>query len=603
MPAGGPVPGPAQDVAPEPRVTGQMVEPATNRPFFQRPHASLSGGHRRYGALYFPRLRATHPAPWIPLHARPSTGPAEPAQATPDPPSVETHSLATRAARGLFWTASPFLIQLVIILVFYSTLAPHEMGRFEVALIVVMLAALISDLGMNAALVQCKPAADRHFTSAFWTSLGVGLCLTLLLAVAAPFVARLLTPEYAAAFAGILVPLSLLIPFASVSGILRARLQRDLRFRPISLAEICSVVVYSAVALALLPSLPTSLQLRALIAASVAREAALLAGLWVGAGWRPQLAFSPPALRELLGFGLNFTGERILGFLNSRITLVFTGWFVGDAAAGHYGFASRVTLIPLVRLSTVIHRVGLPTFSIMQDDDALLGRGFIRSIQGVALFFWPVLMGLLIFAPQVVHLVNEQMAPALMALQLLVLATLLKAIGTIVSSIFLAKQRAHWSFRWALFSLAVTVPSLMFGVRYGVDGVAAVILATSLLFFILSQLLVHRLIRFPFRDYVRALVRPVLVSLAVLGALLGVKPLLLASPVTALLQDGGIGMLSALGSSRLVALAILVQAGVAGLVAYVVAVRLLAWSLVREYWRTLRGNPPDGAAADVASPE
>lgn len=516
---------------------------------------------------------------------------------------MQTQALATRAARGLFWTASPFLIQLVIILVFYGALEPREMGRFEVALIVVMLAALISDLGMNAALVQYKPATDRHFSSAFWTSLGAGLSLTLVLAMAAPFVARLLTPEHAAPLAGVLAPLSLLIPFASVSGILRARLQRDLRFRPISLSEIFSVVVYSAVALALLPRLPSSLQLRALIAASVAREAALLAALWVGAAWRPQLAFSASALRELLGFGLNFTGERILGFLNSRITLVVTGWFVGETGAGYYGFASRVTLIPLVRLSTVIHRVGLPTFSIMQDDDALLGRGFIRAIQGVALFLWPVLMGLLVFAPQVVHLVNEEMAPALMALQLLVLATLLKAIGTIVSSIFLAKRRAHWSFRWALFSLALTVPSLLFAVRYGIDGVAAAVLVTTLVFFVLSQLLVHHLIRFRFRDYVGALLRPLLVTCAVLGALAGVKPLLLASPVTGLLQGGGFGMLSGLDSSRLWALAILAQAGLAGLVAYVAALRLFAWDLFLEYWRTLRGTRLDGASAGLGSPE
>ena len=53
----------------------------------------------------------------------------------------------------------------------------------------------------------------------------------------------------------------------------------------------------------------------------------------------------------------------------------------------------------------------------------------------------------------------------------------------------------------------------------------------------------------------------------------------------------------------LLALLVLAQAALIGLLAYAAALRLLAWGLVKEYWRTLRGSPLDGTAADVASPE
>ena len=67
------------------------------------------------------------------------------------------------------------------------------------------------------------------------------------------------------------------------------------------------------------------------------------------------------------------------------------------------------------------------------------------------------------------------MLSALNPLRLLILAGMLKAVGTVVGSVFLAKGKANWSFRWTLVNLIVFVPALYWGVRYGIDGIAAVL--------------------------------------------------------------------------------------------------------------------------------
>ncbi len=505
---------------------------------------------------------------------------------------VNNPSLATRAIRSFLWTGSPFLIQLFTILLFYAVQKPGIMGLFETALAVVMFLALIGDLGMNAALVQFREADERHFSTAFWTNLFWGLILTVLIILCAPIIATLLAPASPAAFQDILTSLGLLIPFASISGVVRARLQRGLHLRSMramALAEIISVAASSAVAIALLPHYG----LRGLIIGSVGRELVLLASLWFFASWRPQFCFSLAALRAVLGFALNFTGERILGFLNGRLPQLIILPYLGNIAATHYGFASRTSIIPLIRLSTIIHRVGLPAFSSIQQDTARLGFGYIKAVQSVALFFWPPLMGLYVFAPEVVRVVRPEMQPAITALRLLVLAVVLKAVGSIVSTVFLAMGKAHWSFRWALFCLAVLVPALWLGVRQGVEGVAGVILLTALLFFVLTQFLVHRLTHFSLKGYASALLRPLLVVLAVLGVLIGARPFLLSSPLVEILPD----LVPGQAAVHLSALAILLQAGLLGLLIYLVALRLLAWGLCREYWRNLRGRELDAAEA------
>ena len=92
--------------------------------------------------------------------------------------------------------------------------------------------------------------------------------------------------------------------------------------------------------------------------------------------------------------------------------------------------------------------------------------------------------------------------PMWMVLRLLAAATLLKVASTLVGSIFMAKGKTNWSFYWSLFSMGVLIPALYFyGLPRGVEGVASVIAAAALLFLLLSQYLVNRLIDLPFAAY------------------------------------------------------------------------------------------------------
>ena len=484
--------------------------------------------------------------------------------------------------RGLLWTSSPFLIQLGTFLLFYAVQEPANMALFEATLVIVMLFALIGDLGLGTALVQFREAEDRHFVSAFWVNLVWGLLLAGSLVAAAPLIAHWQLPEESAAFEQILRWLCAIIPLASVSGLLRARLQRDLRFPAMSFAEVVSVVTFSAISLLLRPAYG----IWGLVAGSIARELSLLISLWVSAALRPRLYFSMAAICEIRSFAVNFTGERIVGFLNSRLSNFLVLPALGPAAAYFY-FVNRCTLIPLVRLSTILHRVCLPAFSSVQSDDEQLARGYVKTIQGVALLGWPALMGMLVYAPDIVRLVNPDLQPAITPLRLLSMAVVLKIVGAVGGGIFLAKGKATWSFRWALFSLAILVPSMIIGLEHGINGVAWAILLTSVLFFALSQVLVHRLIRFELGSFLAALGRPAVVSFCTGGVLLFVRQLAETSWLMMLLLE-----LFGAESSRVGAATSLAQGLIVGVVAAATAMRLFAWKASREYWRSLRGASP-----------
>ena len=437
----------------------------------------------------------------------------------------DIQSLATRTVRGLFWTGSAFALQIATTLVFYRLLGAERMGGFEWALLLVMLAALLCDLGLGSALVQDRDAGDEHFDAAFWTCLAFGSATTALVLVLAPNLAAWLSREGSRDFETILSRLVLLALLAAGQGVLS--------------------VVYGA----------------------LAREVVLLIGLAVAGRWLPRPTLRLAALRRIAAFGLNLTGSRCLQYLGSNLPRLFIYPLLGEAAMGHFSFAYRLTLLPLVRLSTVITRVFFPTFSAIQENTELLRRAYLRSVSAMALGYWPVLAGLALLAEPVVALTRPDMDAAVWPLRLLALATLVKAAGTGVGSVFLACGRANWALYWALATLAVLVPALYRAVDHGVAGVAAAILLTSLLFLALSQHLANRLLEIGFADYLAVLWRPGLVAASVALALGATSPWWPEAPLAACVAGG---LAAALG-------------GLAG-------VRLFAWDDLREGWRSVRGG-------------
>lgn len=493
--------------------------------------------------------------------------------------SVESgRSLSTRALRGVLWTASPFALQLFIGVLFYAFIPTGEMGRFEYALIVVMVLALVADLGLGSALVQHRNPSEEHFDSAFWTNLAAGAALTAAVAAAAPLLARLSGTGNPEQFARVTRILVLLVPFAAVSGVFRGRLQKDLRFRQMAAAEAFSILVYTAAAILLLQRYGV---MSAVISA-VVRELALLAGLWRASSWTPRLRFRLSALGDLFRFGINLTGSRCLNYAGHNLAGFVIFPLLGETALGYYRFAHRLTLMPLVRISAVVMRVFFPTFSAIQEDDALLRRGYLRAVQSIALFFWP-LLAVFVFAPEALELLRRvdgrDLGPAALPLQLLAAAALFKAAGSAVGSIFLAKGRSNWLLYWSIFSLAVLLPVLFACVSHGVAWATAAIAGTAFLFLVLSQHLTNKLIGLTFADFTCALARPAGVTALVLAVLVLVRNLVTADPLAA----------CAAGALAWVAAAL-------------IGMRLLAWELCRDLWRTARGRA-SGKPADPTGPE
>src|SRR5918994_6462606 len=101
--------------------------------------------------------------------------------------------LERRAVVGLVWMLSgvgfQVLLRLVLLLVLARLIGPEAFGIVGAALIVVHIALVFSNLGINSAIVQRARLDDSHVHSAFALALLSGALTTILVALLAPWIA------------------------------------------------------------------------------------------------------------------------------------------------------------------------------------------------------------------------------------------------------------------------------------------------------------------------------------------------------------------------------------------------------------------------------
>ena len=367
-------------------------------------------------------------------------------------------------------------------------------------------------------------------------------------------------------FSRVLRTLCLAIPCASLAGLLRARLQRDLDFRAVALSELVSVLTFVLTVTLLLFWRP-ELGVLVPVIGSVVRELGLFSSLALSARWLPRLRFRLRALRQILRFALNLTGFARSGpaqyqdrlFFHLRTagghgpSLLQFGRAIDLAAFDPVGYDHPARLLPDLfddrgrRLAPAPRLFVLGTG--LRASTGSSSRGDIRLCAGDC--------RLAQHRADVDGAAPVGRSYAFESRQYL---------GRFD---FYGQRQDQLVFSTG-HSLAwgVLIPALYFyGLPRGVEGVASVIAAAALLFLLLSQFLVNRLIGLPFATYLAALSRPGLVVAFVFAVLLLARPLLPWSP-----------------------LAVLVGGAALGVGATLAALFLFTRDLCRTYWQSLRGT-------------
>jgi O-antigen/teichoic acid export membrane protein len=204
--------------------------------------------------------------------------------------------------------------------------------------------------------------------------------------------------------------------------------------------------------------------------------------LWLLSPWRPRFLFSLTSLRDLGAFGGSIFGQRLLYYVTRTADNMLIGRFLGPAAVGAYALSYNVMLIPLSRLSVPVAEVMFPALSRLQDERGRVGAMWLRVNRTVAAISVPALLGLVVVAPDFVHVVlGDRWRAATSMIQILAWVGILQAIQNLNGEILQALNRAGMALGFTALWSVSNIAAFVVGLRWGIVGVAAAFAISSTL--------------------------------------------------------------------------------------------------------------------------
>jgi PST family polysaccharide transporter len=430
--------------------------------------------------------------------------------------------LGQRVVSATAWSAFCVWANRALTFAFFVVLArllqPEVFGLVALSMVYVGFLTILQEQGLAQAIIQRKDLHPDHLNTAFWMNLGFSLILVLGTQLSAPLVGWLFGEPR---LTGVVRGLSFLLLISALTCVQRALLHRKLEFRVLALAGIVGVSVGGVVGTV---AALNDFGVWSLVLHQVTMRACESAIIWRHSYWRPSLRWRRAHFRDLFSFGKYVVASQFASFGHVYAADMIIGLYLGPTAVGLFDVSYRCVRMVLQMISGVVTRVSYAAFAQLQSEPERGQAAFLRLTRHVALFSFPVFVGMAVLAPDIVGgLFGKKWAAAIPAMRVLSFVGMLQSMYYLKRSLVLAYGKPRWHFWLELLAAGLTVIALLSAIRAGIVAAAwAHVLATALCYPFVF-LAVRALVRVSLSEYVRNLVPALTGSTALAASVLFVK--------------------------------------------------------------------------------
>ena len=409
--------------------------------------------------------------------------------------------LRGRALSGFFWNyAGVFsgrILFFAATLVLARVLTPAQFGL--VAFVIAFLAYLdnLADLGVGQALVYRPDGRDEDVAStAFWVGVGGSILAIALVCAAAPFLGRIGPGGVGMIF----VVLSFNFLLRSFGSVHRYLVVHALEFRKLVLADFFAQLTKGGLSVALALG---GAGVWSIVIGQLAGTLVWSVMLWFATGWRPRAIVRPAHVRSLAAFGIAVGVIGITGQASHNIDYIIVGARLGAEELGYYSLAFRLPEIAILEMFVILQGILFPYFARLKDSPHGEDAEDIKRLRGAyagalrlgALVAFPLGLGMAALAqPLVLVVYGHDWKPSVVPLALFALWTSFSAITGLASTAFKALGRARLLTVMATVEVGLTIPTVWFATPFGIDAVAAALVAVKVTYLAIQAVVVKRVI-------------------------------------------------------------------------------------------------------------
>lgn len=355
-------------------------------------------------------------------------------------------------------------------------LSPKEFGLMGMVSVLIVLLNSMSELGLFTSLIQKKEVNQTELSSVFWLTFILGLVISLLLFVSAPWVALFYNQNE---LTKIIQVLSIIFFFNSLVLTHNAILTKVLNFKILEIYSTVSLVLSSIIALILAYF---NFGVWALVYQQILNSLFNAVIVWYFQRWRPSFILHFKSIKSLLGFGFRVFISGLLNTLFGSIDTVIIGKFFSAASLGLYSFAQNLINVTVGTFTTAIIRVLFPVMAGAQNDAERLKSIYLKTNNLLNIFIIPVMGTICIFANQIVAIfLGNKWIDMVVYFQLFAIIGILYPISALNINLILAKGRSDKFLHLEIIKKILLVIGIAVGFQFGIVGILLGILGISII--------------------------------------------------------------------------------------------------------------------------
>ena len=427
-----------------------------------------------------------------------------------------SENLKEKTAKGLFWGAmsngTTQVLNLVFGIFIARLLTPAEYGIVGVLAIFSAIAGAIQSGGFGTALINLKHATDNDYNSVFWLNICVSSVLYLLLFFCAPVIA-VFFKQPCLTFVSRVLFLSL--PISALALVSGTYLTKNMMNRELAIISVTALVLagVTGITLALLKFSYWSLVGQQLVYVIVSDI-----GRFYYAPWRPSLKIDFGPVKRMFSFCIKLMVTNIINIINQNILTFVFGRLFSISSVGNYSQANKWNSMAHSTISGTVSQIAQTVLVSVFDEREREIRVFRKLLRFTAFLSFPAMFGLAMVSHEFILLtIGEKWLESIPLLQILCIGGAFMPFYVLYQNVVITSGRSDL-YMWC--NIGQMVIQLALVLLLYPKGITAIVLsysALTILWIMVWQLQVKRLIRLRLIDVLKDVVPFLLVSLLVMA--------------------------------------------------------------------------------------
>jgi O-antigen/teichoic acid export membrane protein len=381
------------------------------------------------------------------------------------------------------------ILQFAFSIVLARLLVPADFGMIVTIQVFTGFVAMFATGGMGQSLIRAKEASTEDFDAVFTLQLALGIVICAGFFLSAPLIALYFEHPLYTDLMRVSALNFIIRPFSLIRV---SWLTREMQFKKSSLVDLTAATLtgVSSVAMAFAGMGVWSLVLSGLVGGLVGNIL-----FFFITPLRLHLRLRFETVRKHSSYGMKIVANDFLNYLRDESTNLIISKVGGAAFLGLFNKAEGLARLPNRLITPPTGQTVFRAMSKVQEDLDQTKYMFYRTVNLLMVYICPFLVGLWWVAEPFIDVVyGSKWLPAAEPMEILVVAALFRPIRAACGALLAAQNRLTQEIVAQTLSLLFAVAACIIGLRWGLEGVAWALLATTVFSSVYSYVLVYKTI-------------------------------------------------------------------------------------------------------------